>query len=96
MTIRVFEDWIHVFVIWVWGSVYSSLFVCDHISVGASTSLFGLLRAMPYGFITNGTICSNKVILLTLGGSWWDFSFVSFGCPVLSLRGLVPSFISVL
>ena len=43
------------------GSVLSSLFIIDHISVGASGALFGLLGAMLSELITNWTIYSNKV-----------------------------------
>ena len=43
------------------GSVLSSLFIRDHISVGASGALFGLLGAMLSELITNWTIYSNKV-----------------------------------
>ncbi|XP_027364251.1 RHOMBOID-like protein 2 isoform X2 [Abrus precatorius] len=42
------------------GSVLSSLFIRDHISVGASGALFGLLGAMLSELITNWTIYSNK------------------------------------
>ncbi|XP_027364250.1 RHOMBOID-like protein 2 isoform X1 [Abrus precatorius] len=49
------------------GSVLSSLFIRDHISVGASGALFGLLGAMLSELITNWTIYSNKAMaLLTL------------------------------
>ncbi|KAK7327230.1 hypothetical protein VNO80_31595 [Phaseolus coccineus] len=48
------------------GSVLSSLFIIDHISVGASGALFGLLRAMPSELITNCTIYFNKMSAMTL------------------------------
>ncbi|KAJ0971116.1 hypothetical protein J5N97_019075 [Dioscorea zingiberensis] len=49
------------------GSILSSLFVRNSISVGASGSLFGLLGAMLSELITNWTIYSNKAAaLLTL------------------------------
>lgn len=46
------------------GSVFSSLFIGDHMYAGASAALFGLIGAMPYGFIfiTHGTICCNRVV----------------------------------
>ena len=43
------------------GSVLSSLFVRDNISVGASGALFGLLGAMLSELFTNWTIYTNKV-----------------------------------
>ncbi|KAK7327229.1 hypothetical protein VNO80_31594 [Phaseolus coccineus] len=46
------------------GSVLSSLFIIDHISVGASGALFGLLGAMLSELITNWTIYSNKAMTL--------------------------------
>jgi len=43
------------------GSVLSSLFIRNTISVGASGALFGLLGAMLSELFTNWTIYSNKV-----------------------------------
>jgi membrane associated rhomboid family serine protease len=43
------------------GSVLSSLFIRNNISVGASGALFGLLGAMLSELFTNWTIYSNKV-----------------------------------
>ncbi|CAN6285954.1 unnamed protein product [Urochloa humidicola] len=49
------------------GSVLSSLFIRNHISVGASGALFGLLGAMLSELLTNWTIYTNKVAaVLTL------------------------------
>ncbi|MBA0564148.1 hypothetical protein Golob_009105 [Gossypium lobatum] len=49
------------------GSVLSSLFIHNNISVGASGALFGLLGAMLSELITNWTIYTNKAsALLTL------------------------------
>ncbi|CAA2981570.1 RHOMBOID 2 [Olea europaea subsp. europaea] len=49
------------------GSILSSLFIQNHISVGASGALFGLLGAMLSELITNWTIYTNKIAaLLTL------------------------------
>jgi membrane associated rhomboid family serine protease len=45
------------------GSVLSSLFIRDNISVGASGALFGLLGAMLSELFTNWTIYTNKVRL---------------------------------
>lgn len=44
------------------GSVLSSLFIQNNISVGASGALFGLLGAMLSELFTNWTIYSNKVL----------------------------------
>ncbi|CAJ2630073.1 inactive rhomboid protein 1-like [Trifolium pratense] len=46
------------------GSVLSSLFIRNNISVGASGALFGLLGAMLSELLTNWTIYSNKVMAL--------------------------------
>lgn len=43
------------------GSILSSLFIQNNISVGASGALFGLLGAMLSELLTNWTIYSNKV-----------------------------------
>ncbi|KAH8513475.1 hypothetical protein H0E87_006662 [Populus deltoides] len=43
------------------GSILSSLFIQQNISVGASGALFGLLGAMLSELLTNWTIYSNKV-----------------------------------
>lgn len=43
------------------GSVLSSLFIRNRISVGASGALFGLLGAMLSELITNWSIYTNKV-----------------------------------
>ena len=43
------------------GSILSSLFIRNSISVGASGALFGLLGAMLSELITNWTIYANKV-----------------------------------
>ena len=43
------------------GSILSSLFIKNSVSVGASGALFGLLGAMLSELITNWTIYSNKV-----------------------------------
>ncbi|XP_050227743.1 RHOMBOID-like protein 2 [Mercurialis annua] len=49
------------------GSIMSSLFIHQNISVGASGALFGLLGAMLSELLTNWTIYSNKIAaLLTL------------------------------
>ncbi|KAK8537118.1 hypothetical protein V6N12_043293 [Hibiscus sabdariffa] len=49
------------------GSLLSSLFILNNISVGASGALFGLLGAMLSELITNWTIYTNKAsALLTL------------------------------
>lgn len=49
------------------GSILSSLFIQQNISVGASGALFGLLGAMLSELLTNWTIYSNKIAaLLTL------------------------------
>lgn len=44
------------------GSVLSSLFIQNRISVGASGALFGLLGAMLSELITNWSIYTNKVV----------------------------------
>jgi membrane associated rhomboid family serine protease len=44
------------------GSVLSSLFIRNNISVGASGALFGLLGAMLSELFTNWTIYANKVM----------------------------------
>uniref|UniRef100_A0A452YNJ9 RHOMBOID-like protein n=1 Tax=Aegilops tauschii subsp. strangulata TaxID=200361 RepID=A0A452YNJ9_AEGTS len=46
------------------GSVMSSLFIRDNISVGASGALFGLLGAMLSELFTNWTIYTNKAAAL--------------------------------
>lgn len=46
------------------GSILSSLFIQDNISVGASGALFGLLGAMLSELLTNWTIYINKVCYL--------------------------------
>lgn len=43
------------------GSILSSLFIQNSISVGASGALFGLLGAMLSELLTNWTIYANKV-----------------------------------
>lgn len=43
------------------GSILSSLFIQNQISVGASGALFGLVGAMVSELITNWTIYANKV-----------------------------------
>ncbi|KAF5192902.1 Rhomboid-like protein, partial [Thalictrum thalictroides] len=49
------------------GSVLSTLFIRNSISVGASGALFGLLGAMLSELVTNWTIYTNKIAaLLTL------------------------------
>lgn len=49
------------------GSILSSLFIRNNISVGASGALFGLLGAMLSELLTNWTIYTNKAAaLLTL------------------------------
>lgn len=49
------------------GSILSSLFMRNSISVGASGALFGLLGAMLSELITNWTIYTNKVqVILVL------------------------------
>lgn len=49
------------------GSVLSSLFIRENISVGASGALFGLLGAMLSELITNWTLYTNKVSVPTHG-----------------------------
>ncbi|MFQ6662164.1 hypothetical protein Gotur_030067, partial [Gossypium turneri] len=46
------------------GSILSSLFIQDNISVGASGALFGLLGAMLSELLTNWTIYTNKAAAL--------------------------------
>ncbi|KDP25494.1 hypothetical protein JCGZ_20650 [Jatropha curcas] len=46
------------------GSILSSLFIQQNISVGASGALFGLLGAMLSELLTNWTIYSNKIAAL--------------------------------
>ncbi|GFQ01348.1 inactive rhomboid protein 1 [Phtheirospermum japonicum] len=46
------------------GSVLSSLFIQNNISVGASGALFGLLGAMLSELLTNWTIYTNKIAAL--------------------------------
>ncbi|MBA0646661.1 hypothetical protein Goklo_014608 [Gossypium klotzschianum] len=46
------------------GSILLSLFIQDNISVGASSALFGLLRAMLAELLTTWTIYTNKVAAL--------------------------------
>jgi len=58
------------------GSVLSSLFIRDHISVGASGALFGLLGAMLSELITNWTIYSNKVSVVN--SLWFCVSLLVF------------------
>ena len=45
------------------GSILSSLFLQESISVGASGALFGLLGAMLSELLTNWTIYANKVFI---------------------------------
>jgi membrane associated rhomboid family serine protease len=45
------------------GSILSSLFLQESISVGASGALFGLLGAMLSELLTNWTIYANKVLM---------------------------------
>lgn len=45
------------------GSILSSLFLQESISVGASGALFGLLGAMLSELLTNWTIYANKVLI---------------------------------
>ncbi|XP_073130628.1 RHOMBOID-like protein 2 [Henckelia pumila] len=47
------------------GSILSSLFIQNQISVGASGSLFGLLGAMLSELITNWSIYTNKIVALS-------------------------------
>lgn len=53
------------------GSVLSTLFIRNSISVGASGALFGLLGAMLSELITNWSIYSNKVSLLSGADFVW-------------------------
>ncbi|XP_073315037.1 RHOMBOID-like protein 2 [Primulina huaijiensis] len=47
------------------GSILSSLFIQNRISVGASGALFGLLGAMLSELITNWSIYTNKIVALS-------------------------------
>ncbi|KZV36490.1 hypothetical protein F511_15995 [Dorcoceras hygrometricum] len=47
------------------GSILSSLFIQNRISVGASGALFGLLGAMLSEIITNWSIYTNKIVALS-------------------------------
>lgn len=49
------------------GSILSSLFIQNSISVGASGALFGLLGAMLSELLTNWTIYANKVYFSATG-----------------------------
>lgn len=60
------------------GSVLSSLFIRNNISVGASGALFGLLGAMLSELITNWSIYSNKVSVA-------NHCFQSYSC-ILDLK----------
>lgn len=67
------------------GSVLSSLFIRNSISVGASGALFGLLGAMLSELITNWAIYTNKVSMIILFFFYIHvYSFVS--CSILSWK----------
>nr|XP_034888002.1 RHOMBOID-like protein 2 isoform X2 [Populus alba] len=58
------------------GSILSSLFIQQNISVGASGALFGLLGAMLSELLTNWTIYSNKL---------WEFFHMLTTSPTLEV-----------
>ncbi|KAL5567822.1 hypothetical protein UlMin_024397 [Ulmus minor] len=62
------------------GSVLSSLFIQNNISVGASGALFGLLGAMLSELLTNWTIYSNKAAAL---GTLLVIIIVNLGIGIL-------------
>lgn len=57
------------------GSIMSSLFIRENISVGASGALFGLLGSMLSELITNWTIYTNKVKKIVMFGLYYLSTF---------------------
>lgn len=71
------------------GSIMSSLFIQNNISVGASGALFGLLGAMLSELLTNWSIYANKVALFPCHWSyywtfWGLFSLAFWEIPISS------------
>jgi len=72
------------------GSVLSSLFIRNNISVGASGALFGLLGAMLSELITNWSIYTNKVsIESSLSILFFFFHSVRLLCIIMNLDRLI-------
>lgn len=74
------------------GSILSTLFIKNNISVGASGALFGLLGAMLSELLTNWTIYANKVrqlfVPITIGKYIISLELLPLLCNIVVISNL--------